>query len=398
MSYMDLHSESVSDECKRRDKVLRVAHFRSYYLGRTETFIYQYLRSFTRVKPYVFTLNIENRAIFPFQELHMSLYRPYALGNLISRFGRNLLGRDFKVEALIKKFGISLIHAHFGPDGHHLLPIRKHTGIPLITTFYGYDMSILPRSEEWQKKYRKLFDIGDLFLVEGSHMKREMIRIGCPEEKLRIQHIAIDTDKVAYRARLPKQTAEKVKILFCGRFSEKKGLVYALQAVAMVVQSFPDLEFRIIGDGELRQEVEDFIATAKLERWVKLLGMQPYDVVVEELANADIFFHPSVTAADGDSEGGAPTVILEAQAAGLPILSTLHADIPEVVIDGVTGLLAPERDVPALAEKLLYLVENQELWQQMGSMGRKHIVDHYNIAQEAARLEDIYFGLVGGKE
>lgn len=380
------------------DVLLHITYFRSYYLGLTETFIYQYLINFKRVKPFVFTFNVENLDKFPFPEVHMAMYRPYVWGNLISKGGRHLLGRDFKMEALLKKYDISLIHAHFGPDGYHLMPVKKKTGIPLITTFYGYDMSILPRKEEWRRKYRELFVCGDVFLVEGSHMKEELIRIGCPEEKLRIQHIAIDTAKISHRVRAPRPKGENVIILFCGRFSEKKGLLYALKAVATAVKSFPFLEFRIIGDGELRPDVKNYIRDADIAPWVKLLGFKNHDEVVRELDNADIFLHPSVTAADGDSEGGAPTIMLEAQASGLPILSTYHADIPEVVIDGRSGFLVPERDTEALAEKLLYLLENQEMWKALGENGREHMEKNYNIYQEAAKLEDIYLSLARGEK
>jgi colanic acid/amylovoran biosynthesis glycosyltransferase len=375
--------------------LINVAHFRSYYLGLTETFIYQYLKNFRKINPLVFTLDVLNTDQFPFPEIHMALYRPYFLGNLISRFGRNVLGRDFKVEALIKKYNVSLIHAHFGPDGYHLLSVKKKTGIPLITTFYGYDMSLLPRQKKWMENYQEFFKIGDIFLVEGNHMKKEMIRIGCPEEKIKIQHIAIDLEMIPFRLRTPKTEEEKLIILFCGRFSEKKGLLYALKAVSEVIKSFCSIEFRIIGDGELRQEVDDYVKSANISEWVKLLGVKSHDEVIKELNNADIFLHPSVTASDGDSEGGAPTIILEAQAAGLPVVSTFHADIPEVVIDGKTGFLVKERDVLAIAEKLEYLLMNQELWQGLGKNGREHMRRNYDISKEVEKLENIYFSLVG---
>jgi len=378
-------------------KLLNVAHFRSFYLSQTETFIYQYLKNFKRVSPLVFTLNILNNDQFPFSEIHSALYKPYFWGNLVSRFGRNILKRDFKMESLIKKFNISLIHSHFGPDGYHLLPLKKKTGIPLITTFYGYDMSMLPKQKEWMERYQKLFRLGDLFLVEGNHMKKGLIQIGCPEKKVKVQHIAIDIEKIPSRLRTPKSQKEEIIILFCGRFSEKKGLLYALKAVGEVVKSFNSIEFRIIGDGELRQEVDDYIKSANMGKWVKLLGMKSYDEVIRELDSADIFLHPSVTASDGDSEGGAPTIILEAQAAGLPVISTLHADIPEVVIDGRTGFLVKERDIPAIAERLEYLLKNQGVWQEMGRNGREHMSRNYNISHEVKKLEDIYLSLVGEK-
>ena len=376
--------------------MINVAHFRSTYLGLTETFIYQYLKNFRRINPFVFTYHTTNLESFPFPEIHSAVYRPYFWGNIVSKIGRHLMARDFKVESLIERLEVSVLHAHFGPDGYHLLPVKRRTGIPLVTTFYGFDMSLLPRRKEWMENYRRLFACGDVFLVEGSHMKKELVGIGCPEEKARILHIAVDIDKVPFRRRMPKARGDKVIILFCGSFVEKKGLIYALEAVAETVKDFPSLEFRIIGDGTLRGEVESLIRNGNLEKRVKLLGSKGHDEVIRELDTADIFLHPSVTAADGDSEGGAPTIIIEAQAAGLPVVSTLHADIPEVVISGETGFLVEERNTGAIAERLRYLLTHQESWSEMGTNGREHIAKHYNIRGEIEKLEDIYLSLAGG--
>lgn len=377
--------------------MINVAHFRSFYLGLTETFIYQYLIHLRNVKPSVFTLHLQNKKQFPFPDIYVALYRPYFWGNIVSRFGRNVLGRDFKMEALIRQFKISLIHAHFGPDGYHLLPVREKTAIPLVTTFYGYDMSILPRKKEWGKKYKRLFETGDVFLVEGSNMKKELVRIGCPGAKIRIQHIAVDIDNIPFRLRTKKTKGESVIILFCGRFSEKKGLLYALKAVAEVVKVFPSIEFRIIGDGELKQKIDEYVKSADIDKWVKFLGTRSHIEVIRELNNADIFLQPSVTASDGDSEGGAPTIIIEAQAAGLPVVSTFHADIPEVVIDGKTGFLVKERDADAIAERIEYLLKDQDLWQVLGRNGREHIKMNYNILNQVKKLEDIYISIAGEK-
>jgi colanic acid/amylovoran biosynthesis glycosyltransferase len=128
---------------------------------------------------------------------------------------------------------------------------------------------------------------------------------------------------------------------------------------------------------------------------VQLLGYQPHQCFLEELDRAHLFLAPSVTAGDGDTEGGAPTVLLEAQAAGLPVLATWHADIPEVVRDGETGFLVPERDSAALAEKLIYLAEHPELWPVLGAAGRRHMETNYNIRCETHKLENVYEELAG---
>ena len=127
---------------------------------------------------------------------------------------------------------------------------------------------------------------------------------------------------------------------------------------------------------------------------VIFLGFLPYKNYIEELGKADIFIHPSIVASDGDSEGGAPTVLLEAQASGLPILSTYHADIPNVVLPGDSAILCPERNDEILAGNILYLLNKQELWSKMGLAGRRFIEAYHDIDNEVKILEEKYLKLL----
>jgi colanic acid/amylovoran biosynthesis glycosyltransferase len=187
------------------------------------------------------------------------------------------------------------------------------------------------------------------------------------------------------------------RLLFCGRLTEKKGLLDALEAVAAVRARHPQVEFRILGDGEERPRAERLIMSLGLRDCVRLLGLQPYEIVQRELAAADILLAPSRTASDGDSEGGAPTILLEAQAAGLPVVATTHADIPYVVVAGKSGLLAPEGDPAALAECLRSLLETPERWAEMGRAGRRHVEQEHDVRTTAAGLEETYFALMSGR-
>lgn len=131
-----------------------------------------------------------------------------------------------------------------------------------------------------------------------------------------------------------------------------------------------------------------------MEERVLLLGALPYHAYGEEADKAHILLAPSVTAANGDSEGGAPTVLLEMQARGLPILSTRHADIPEVVVDNVSGYLVPERDIEALSAKLVHLLAHPEQWDGIGEAGRAHVERQHDIVRLARELEGKYDALI----
>lgn len=368
-----------------------VAHICRSYLPLSETFIYRYLINFTSISPIVLAEQVENVNFFPPNcRVYDCSYKKYSSRWFVDCWGRKVLGVDnlFK-KRVLKSHTTKIIHAHFGPSGYEMLELKKWLNIPLITTFYGYDMSELPNIPTWKIKFDKLFQEGDLFLVEGHHMKKSLINLGCPESKIRIQHIAIDTNQFAYRERIPKKNKEVI-LLFCGRFIEKKGLIYALKAFKHILPQFPNIRFRLIGDGELRSEIENFIKTNSLATKIDLLGFQPHHVVEREMADADIFIHPSITSQTGDTEGGAPTILLECQAAGVPVLATYHADIPEVVIDKKSALLSEEKDWRKLADNLLFFLKNQDCWSDFGKVGRKHVVDSYNITKEVLKLESIY--------
>ena len=151
-----------------------------------------------------------------------------------------------------------------------------------------------------------------------------------------------------------------------------------------------DCRLHIIGDGSERHRIEAAIEESGLGERVSLAGRQPYSKVLEALWDSHLLLQPSLTAADGDAEGGAPVILLDAQASGLPVVSTVHGDIPEYVLDGESGYLAPEGDVDGLAEQLRRCLFSSDIWARLGRSGRRHVEENYNARTQAAALEEIY--------
>jgi colanic acid/amylovoran biosynthesis glycosyltransferase len=265
--------------------------------------------------------------------------------------------------------------------GHLILPVKRRLSIPLVTTFYGYDMSVLPRLPRWPARLAQLFREGDLFLVEGACMRQRLIELGVPAEKVRIQRIAIHVDH--YPSWQPELNGILV-VLFVGRFAEKKGLPAALEAVSQVRRRGQSLRFRIIGDGAQRGDAEKFVVENGMTDYVEFLGMKPHGEVIEELTRANVLIHPSRTASNGDTEGGAPTILLEAQAVGVPIVTTRHADIPNVVPAGRGIFVSDETDTAQLAKNLLTALDSGE------GCEPSFVRQHHNVTKEVLNLEERY--------
>jgi colanic acid/amylovoran biosynthesis glycosyltransferase len=380
-----------------------IAHVNWQFFALSETFIYLYLANCRRVHPICLSMQpFANLDLFPFprSDRYTVDAKPYTLRWLSIVLLRMMTGRRILAERVLRRRGARLIHAHFGPVGWWALPLKRRLGLPLVTTFYGYDTapSLHQPWYDWSRCREELFDEGDLFLVEGPFMRRQLVSLGCPPEKIKLQRIAIDLSQVPFRPRKPR-AGGKALVIFAGRLIEKKGLLYALQALRDIhPRDGSNIEFRIIGEGPLAAPVRAFVRANRLEENVRLLGFLSYRDYLHEMQQGDIFLQPSVTAADGDSEGGAPTTLLEAQASGMPVVSTYHADIPNVVVPGKSALLVPERDSQALANAIVYLLEHSATWEEMGRVGRAHVQRFHDIQREVVALEDKYLDLLRGSD
>ena len=286
-----------------------------------------------------------------------------------------------------------IIHCQFGTQSYRGMAFRQVNApqAKLITTFRGYDISGFLR-QKGENAYRQLFRHGDFFLTNCDFFREKAISIGCPPEKIKVNRSGLDCDRFTYQPRtLPEDGW--IQITTTGRLVEKKGIEYVIRAVAKLIPTYPRLRYKIIGEGPLRNHFIDLIKQLDLNENVELMGWRNETEIVETLRNTHIFVAPSVTAANGDRD--APiNVLKEAMAIGLPVVSTYHGGIPELVEDGKSGFLVPEKDAIALAEKLAYAIEHPELWSPMGKAGREFVLQHYNLKRINDDLMNIYISLV----
>lgn len=391
---------SVADPASSRPVV---GHVVNEFLALSETFIYGYLSHCTRTRPAVFATARINDSQFPFDDVTLYWRRQPLLARALFRAVRTF---DSRIDERAVRAALTvqlarrrpaLIHAHFGGTGMRSLWAKRLLGIPLIVSFYGIDMSYLPTIPAYRAELTTLFAHADAVLALGERMKSRLVALGCPTDRIRIVHVGADLARFTYQPRL-QRPGDPVRFFFCGRFVEKKGVPFLLRAFAEVRRRRRDVELTLIGDGGLRPQVEDLIARLEIAPAVRLLGMQPHDRVAEEMSRAHILVGPSITAESGDDEGGILTCGIEGSASGLPLIATRHADIPEQLIHGETGLMVEERDVPGLATAMIELADNPDRWPAMGAAGRRLIEERFDVQKETQRLEEIYLDLAKGSQ
>jgi colanic acid/amylovoran biosynthesis glycosyltransferase len=292
-----------------------------------------------------------------------------------------------------RQSGAQVVHSHFGYTGYFCARAVRKLALKHVVTFYGVDMSAMPKTHpHWRERYRVLFEHVDQVLCEGPVMAASVGRLGCPAHKLRVHHLGVRLGDLPFRPRMWR-AGEPLRVLIAASFREKKGIPYAIQALGRLRPRTP-LEITIVGDADEdprsqaeKARIRDAVATCGLASSVRFMGYQPRQKLLEEAYRHHVFLSPSVTASDGDTEGGAPIALIEMAATGMPVVSTRHADIPEVLGD---DLLAPERDVEGLVACLQELIGAPGSWERLVAVNRARIEREFDAAIQGQALGAIY--------
>jgi len=286
-----------------------------------------------------------------------------------------------------KKFDI--IHAHFGEIGLYGAKLKrwKIFSGKLITTFYGYDLSSY-LADKGERVYDPLFIQGDLFLPISDYFNDRLLILGCPQKKILIHRLGIDIKEFDFRPRI---ISDKIKLLTVGRLVDKKGIGYSINAIKHIIHNRKDIniEYNVIGDGPNKKRYLEIIEKENLKDKINLLGSKTHDEVKNFMYDSHIYIQPSITALNGDKEG-TPVSLMEAMSSGMPVISTFHSGIPELVENGVSGYLVEEKNHEMLMDKILYLINNKNLWPELIKNARAKIENDYNSSIQDRRLIEIY--------
>lgn len=294
--------------------------------------------------------------------------------------------------ALLEKGPFDIIHSQFGTLG--LFAVSLNQFLPnkckLVTSIRGYDVTVFLKKHPGI--YNELFREGDLFLPVCEFLKDRLIQEGCEEKKIVVHYSGIDCSKFEYVQR-QRVCGEPIKVLTIARLIEKKGVAFAIEAVSRLLSRGEKIEYSVIGEGILRENLQRLIGDVGIEQHIKLLGWKTHEEVKRLLDESHVLVAPSLTSEGGDQEG-IPNAIKEAMASGLPVISTFHSGIPELVTDGVSGLLVPERDAVSLADSLAYLISHPEICKEMGQAGRRQVEQKFDTNFLSKKLEELYLELM----
>ena len=287
-----------------------------------------------------------------------------------------------KLEETLRAYNPVALHASFGKSGAYALPLAKKLGLPLAVTYYGGDATKTANTKDsfvrvYNRRRAKLWKEADLILPCSNFIRKELLAHGAPAEKMKVHHNTADPDRF-------KPGKKKELIVFAGRWTEKKGIDTLIAALSRLGEELEGWTVRLIGDGELKEELVQTLAAAGVE--AELPGWVPADDMPKHWAEAKIAVVPSKRAKSGDAEG-LPLVCIEAMLSGCALAATRHAGITECVKEGETGYLVDEGDEAALADRLARMLTDPERTARMGEEGREFALSDFNLQKQSKKLE-----------
>ena len=283
---------------------------------------------------------------------------------------------------------INLVLAEYGTTGVELYQACNEINVPLVVHFHGFDASrydVLKRNEQ---TYKEMFQAAAKVIVVSERMMADIEKMGCPPEKLALNPYG---PQESFGFREPNY--ESNNILSVGRFTEKKAPYLTILAFYEAWKKQPSLQLKMVGEGSLLSMCKSLATSLGLENNIHFLGAQQHEKVSQFMSESFLFVQHSIIAENGDSEG-TPVAILEASASGLPIVSTYHAGIPDVVLHENTGYLVQEQDVEGMALYIIKVAENRDEAKKMGQAGRLRVQENFKLERHIKALNQIFIKTV----
>jgi len=357
--------------------------------------IYRQITALERVTPIIIAQKREEAERFPFSPIEI-VEKPAT--HFLRRFWFKQLrkapwhisaGELVQLKAILDRYDARLIHIYFGHIAVHLLPLILHWPQPSIVSFHGADVMVDMEKPAHRAATEQMLKAVRLVLVRSNSLRDAVIRIGCPEGKIRIHRAGIRVVETPFVSR-EWPAEDDWRLMQAGRLIEKKGFATSLRAFAQFAERHPAATFTIAGEGPLAEQLQTQARELGIADKVFFRGFLSQKELRRLFYASHIFLHPSETGADGNQEG-VPNSMLEAMASGLPVFATVHGGIPEAVENERSGLLVAERDHEALAKKLLDLTSSLDTLAELAQRGAQTVATKFDQEAQARSLENFYF-------
>ena len=299
--------------------------------------------------------------------------------SLIARMSRD--GRTRALAGRLSGIAPLAVLAEYGQTGAAVTEACTRAGVPLVVHFHGYDAYAAHVLEEHGPAYPAMFAAAAALVAVSGDMRRQLIELGAPEERVRLAPYGIDLERFAPR----ESRGIDPTFVAVGRFVDKKAPHLTVLAFREVVREVPEARLRMIGTGPLLDACVQLARALGIDQAIEFEGRASHERVTDVMAEARAVVQHSLRPTHGDSEG-TPLAILEAGASGVPVVATRHGGIIDAVKDGETGFLVDERDVGAMSERMIRLARDRDLALRMGDSARNRIAEHYSMDLHIERL------------
>lgn len=299
---------------------------------------------------------------------------------------------EHALKYLLKKDKVDCILAEYGVTAAASLKVIQSLHLPLVVHFHGFDASDKNVLLKYKEKYIEVFQYARFVVAVSKKMTADLIALGCPPNKIVLSTCGPHSDFFSITPAFLLKHFTAV-----GRFVDKKAPHLTIRAFSKVAKQYPDARLFFGGKGKLLNSCKELVKKLEIEEQVSFLGRLSRPEIIELFSVSLAFVQHSITAPNGDSEG-TPVAILEASAAGLPVIATRHAGIPDVIEHGIAGFLVDELDVDSMGNYMLELCNNPEKARVMGSKGSENIRLNFTIEKHLDCLMKVINESAGDKQ
>jgi colanic acid/amylovoran biosynthesis glycosyltransferase len=276
---------------------------------------------------------------------------------------------------------VEVVIAEYGPTGVAVMDACQHARVPFIVHFHGFDAYHYPTLDAHLREYKRMFFSAAAVVAVSRDMEQQLIALGAPAHK--VHYVPYGVDPNIFNGADP--SSSDPIFVAVGRFVDKKAPQLTILAFEKVLRRVPETHLIMIGAGELLESSKQLVRALRISQNVEFAGARKPAEVAATMRKARAFVQHSLRTTEGDSEG-TPLAVLEAGACGLPVVSTRHGGIKDVVCEGETGFLVDEADIDSMAEYMIRLAENPGLAASLGRQFRQHVVANFSLNDSIERL------------